>query len=205
MYAHRLSVNEEREIKFVIIKIRKRKKKPRSRILEEGGRKNAFLFGLRVRSFSAISQSMIRTNYLIVVKVALDWRTISGYFRELFCICGIGSELAFWHERTKKKKWREESRMRARYQKHIEEKKRKSKGTFSGGALKTKESAKKRDNWKGRAFFRLIKSTERKKLEMSEKMRKRRLPHVVVSKLRRPSILSLYACNTTHIEGKKSK
>lgn len=51
------------------------------------------LFGFIGRP-TAMSQSIIRTNYPVVGKAALDCHsgTMSGHFRDVFCIRGIGSQ-----------------------------------------------------------------------------------------------------------------
>lgn len=60
---------------------------------EESGRRGMILFGFIGRP-TAMSQSIIRTNYPVVGKAALDCHsgTMSGHFRDVFCIRGIGSQ-----------------------------------------------------------------------------------------------------------------
>lgn len=63
-------VNEERGTKFVMGF--EKGKKSRTRGTLEPRRKERLSFSLSDRPFSAMSQSIIRTNYLIVIKAALD-------------------------------------------------------------------------------------------------------------------------------------
>lgn len=64
-------VNEERS--EIHDSIRKRKKKPQTRVTLRSGKRERLSFSFSDRPFCTMSQSIIRTNYLVVIKAVLNW------------------------------------------------------------------------------------------------------------------------------------